>query len=217
MNKAKVLESIKKLRESSKKRNFSQTFDLSINLKELNPKLAEQKVDLFIQLPHQNGKIPKIAALIDQELETKAKIFDKVVFKNEFQSISQNKKELKKFAADYDIFLAQANLMGEIATNFGKVLGQKGKMPNPRAGAIVPPTAELEPIKQRLLKQVRLITKDQPTVKVNVGKESFEDEKIADNILAAYNAVLHALPREKDNVRSVKLKLTMSPSVSIEY
>lgn len=217
MEKNKVLASIKELRKISKKRNFSQTFDLMFNFKQLNPKQADQKVDLFLKLPHSHGKVPKIAALIDRELATKAKIFDKVILKEEFPILAKNKKEFKKIASEYDYFLAQGNLMADIATHLGRVLGQKGKMPNPKAGCIVPPTADLEPVKQGLINQVRLMTKDQPTIKIPVGKEDMDDNNLTENILAAYNAVLHALPREKDNIKSIKLKLTMSKSVGIEY
>ena len=217
MDKNKLLASIKELKASSKKRNFNQTFDLAINLKNIDTKQADQKVDLFIQLPFNNGKVPKVAALVDQDLETKAKIFDRVILKAEFPILGKDKKQLKELASEYDYFIAQGDLMADIATNLGRVLGQKGKMPNPKAGCIVPPTANLEPLKSRLLKQVRLITKDQPSIKVAVGKEDFDDDKLAENILAAYNAVLHALPKEKENIKSIKLKLTMSKSVGIEY
>ena len=217
MEKNKVLASIKELRSSSKKRNFNQTFDLIFNFKQLNPKQADQKIDIFLKLPHHHGKTPKIAALVDKELATKAKIFDRVILKEEFPVLAKNKKELKKLVSEYDYFLAQGNLMADIATHLGRILGQKGKMPNPKAGCIVPPTAELEPVKQGLIKQVRLITKEQPTIKIPVGKEDMDDNALTDNILAAYNAVLHALPREKDNMKSIKLKLTMSKSVGIEY
>ena len=215
MDKNKVLESIKKLRESSKKRNFSQTFDLFINLKGINPK--QDKIDIFMQLPHGSGRTNKIAALIDRELATKSKIFDRVILKEQFPILKKDTKQLKKIVSEYDYFVAQANLMADIATNLGKVLGQKGKMPNPKAGCVVPTTIDLEPIKQKLLNQVRLMTKDQAALKVPVGKENFQDSQVAENILAVYNSLLHSLPKEKENIKSIKLKLTMSKSIGIDY
>ena len=213
MNKKAILDSIKKIKELSKKRNFNQSIDLIINLKQLDPKNSEQKVDLFFQLPKDKQKKPKICALVDKELETKAKIFDKVILKDDFQKYAKDKKLTKKLATEYDYFLAQANLMGEIATAFGKVFGPKGKMPNPKAGCIVPPVIPaLEPIKKKIESTVRFVMKDQLVMKASVGSEDMKEEDIAENIDFAYNTILHALPKEKDNLKSIFLKLTMSPS-----
>jgi large subunit ribosomal protein L1 len=216
MNKKAISESITKLREISKKRNFSQSIDLIVNLKQLNPKNADHKIDLFFQLPKEKQKKPKICALVDKELETKAKIFDKVILKDDFQKYTKDKKATKKLASEYDYFLAQANLMGEIATTFGKVLGPKGKMPNPKANCIVPPVIPtLEPIKKKIESTARFVIKDQLVVKSSVGSENMSEEDITENINFAYNALLHSLPKEKDNIKSIFIKFTMSPSVEI--
>lgn len=215
MNKKAILDSIKKLREISKKRNFNQTFDLVINLKQLNLKNPDENVDLFLELPHQKEKKPKICALIDKELESKAKIFDEVIIKEKFPIYSKDKKKTKKLASKYDYFIAQANLMPDIASAFGKVFGPKGKMPNPKAGCIVSPTADLEPIKKRLSNMVRLVAKNQLIIKTAVGEESMKDEDLTENILTIYNSLLHDLPRKKQNLGSIFIKLTMSPSIKI--
>jgi large subunit ribosomal protein L1 len=215
MDKKIILDSVKKVREISKKRKFDQTFDISINLKQLDIKNPNEKIDLFLQLNNPKLKKPKVCALIDKELSTKAKIFDKVVLKDDFVKYKKDKKELKKLDADYDYFVAQANLMPEVAATFGKVLGQKGKMPNPKAGCVVPPTIDLEPLKERLNNQVRAITKDQLVIKVPIGSESMSDEDIVENILTVYNAILNAAPRKEQNIKSIFLKLTMSPSVQL--
>ena len=216
MNKNSILESLKKLREISKKRNFNQSIDLIVNLKQLDKKNPEHKIDLFLQLPKSKVKKPKICALVDKELATKAKIFDKVILKEDFPKYSKDKKLTKKLATEYDYFVAQANLMGEIATAFGKVFGPKGKMPNPKAGCIVPPVIpNLEPIQQKIFSTVRFVTKDQLLVRSSIGSEDMSDEDLVENIYHAYTTILHALPKEKDNLKSVLIKLTMSPSVQI--
>ncbi len=216
MDKKYILESLKKLREISKKRNFNQSVDLIVNLKQLDKKKPEHKIDLFLQLPKVRPKKPKICALVDKELATKAKIFDKTVLKEEFSKYTKNKKLTKKLATEFDYFIAQANLMGDIATSFGKVFGPKGKMPNPKAGCIVPPVIpNLEPIQQKIFSTVRFVTKDQLMVRASVGSEDMSDEDLVENIFHSYNTILHALPKEKDNLKSVLIKLTMSPSVQI--
>ena len=216
MNKKAILDSVKKLRELSKERKFKQTLDVSMNLQGLDlKKNPDQKIDLFIQLPHPKGKKPKICALVGKELATKAKVFDKVILSDEFTAVTSDKKALKKLAREYDYFVAQANLMADIGAKFGRVLAPIGKMPNPKAGCIVPPTADLEPIAKRLENTIRLITKDQLSIKAIAGSEEMSDEDLTENVLAAYSAVTHELPNEKGNFKSMFIKFTMSKPVEV--
>ncbi|MBU2406914.1 MAG: 50S ribosomal protein L1, partial [Nanoarchaeota archaeon] len=62
MNKKAILDSIKKVREVSPKRKFPQTFDLIVNLQNIDVKNPEQKVDLFVQLHYPRGKKPRVCA-----------------------------------------------------------------------------------------------------------------------------------------------------------
>jgi len=215
MDKKSILDSVKKVREISGKKKFDQTFDVSVNLVGLNVKKADDKVDLFLQLPNGKGKNSKVCAFVGGELETKAKIFDKVILQDEFSVYKKDKKKLKKLARSFDFFVAQANLMAEIASTFGRVLGPLGKMPNPKAGCVVPPIAELEPLKKKLDSTIHLETKNQIVVKAAAGLESMNDEKVADNIFVVYNGLIHDLPQEKHNVKSMFIKLTMGPAVEV--
>ncbi len=214
MDKSKVLEAIKKAREAGSKKKFNQTFDLILNLKEINLKNPEEKLDIFVVLPKGLGRKRKLCALVDNALYTDAKnTFDKVILSSDFPSVSQ--KEAKKLAQDYDYFIAQANIMPDIAKNFGKVLGVRGKMPNPKSGAIVPPKIVLKPVYEKFQKVIRLITKNELTVKCAVGSETMSDDDVAENVLTAYNAAIHVLPQEAANVRKVLLKLTMGAPVEV--
>jgi large subunit ribosomal protein L1 len=215
MEKKVILDSVKKLKEISQKRKFPQTLDLQINIQKIDLKNPENKIDLFLQLPHSKGKVPKICALVGKELATKAKIFDKVITKDEFPAYTKDKKLLKKLARDYDYFIAQANLMAEIGKDFGKALAPIGKMPNPKAGCIVPPVAELEPLKAKLQNTIHVKTKDQPSIKAIAGSETMSDEEITDNIEKIYSAVVHEVPNEKINIKSAIIKFTMSKPVQM--
>ncbi len=215
MNKEDILKAIKKARESSKKRKFNQTFDLVINLQKLNLKKPEENVNVFAVLPQGRGKKLKICAFVDKELRTQAEeVCDKAILKDEFEKY-KNKKELKKLASEYDFFIAQANLMVDIAKFFGKVLGPKGKMPNPKAGCIVPPKIDLKIIYNKLQKTVKLQTKNEQAVKCPVGTEDMKDEQIEQNISAVYNSLIQSLPQEEQNIDNVILKLTMGSPVVI--
>src|SRR3990167_5876463 len=139
MNKNQVLLLIKKVRDHSPKRNFPQMFDLLIKLKNLDLKKPEQKVDVFVSLPHSLGKKIKTCAFVDAQLETKAKeSFNTVILKSDFAKYKGNVKSIRKLASSHSFFVAQAELMGQIATIFGKTLGSRGLMPNPKAGCVVP-------------------------------------------------------------------------------
>ncbi len=216
MDKESILELIKEIREKEKKRNFVQTFDLIINLRNIDIKNPEEKIDMFIQLPHGKGKKNKICALVDIDLLSEAKdTCDKVIQKNEFPRF-KGKRELKKLAKEYDFFIGEATIMPQIAATFGKVFGPLGKMPNPKAGCVVPPKAPLKQICERLRNTVRLITKNEATIKVPVGNEAMKDEEIAENIITVYNSIVGKLPQEKANIKNMLLKLTMGKPYQIK-
>ena len=208
MDKKIILTAIQELRKNTPKRKFSQSFDLIMNLKDLNLKKETDKVNTFFQFPHSNGKKITVCALVDQALvNTAKKNCDNVVLADTFSTL--DKKQIKKLAINYDYFVAQANIMPAIAKAFGKTLGPKGKMPNPKAGCVVQPTEDLAPVVQKLQKTVKLETKNELAVKIRVGTEAMKDEEIADNIFAAYEKILHTVPQEKQNIKSVMIKLTM--------
>lgn len=217
MEKQAILKVIKELKENSKKRKFSQTYDLIIVLKGLNLKKPEDQVEFFQALKHDNGKKPKICALVGAELASKAKdVCDVVVKDDDFPKYQKDKKAAKKLANECDWFIAQANLMPQVAAAFGRVLGPKGKMPNPKAGCVVPPNANLAPLCERLRKTVKVAAKTVPMIQCAVGKEDMKDEDITDNIWTIYDGLVHHLAAGIDNIRSIMLKLTMGKPVKME-
>ncbi len=214
MDKKQILNTIQEVKKNSKKRNFNQTFDLVVNLKGLNLKNPEHNLNNFLQLPYSKGKESKVGAIVGDELINKAKeACDEVIHEKDLTALSKDKKKLKKLSKDIDYFIGQANIMPKIATSLGRVLGPIGKMPNPKAGCIVPPVIpDLKPIINKLKNTVRVQTKNELGVKVMVGKQDMKDDEIAENVLAVYNNLIHSLPQEKHNIKNIFLKLTMSKS-----
>lgn len=211
-----VISALEKLRKEAKKRNFVQSVDFSIVLKDVDLKNPENKIDEFLVLPNGIGKDVKVCALVDKELSTQAKeVCDKVILKDEFSKYAGKKKEIKKLANDYDYFIAQATVMTDVAATFGKVFGPKGKMPNPKAGCVVPPKADLKPLVERLKKTVRIQAKKQPVISTIVGKENMDNEKLAENIKTVYDFVVKKLPRGEQQIKKKYVKLTMSKPVVI--
>ena len=211
MQKEQIIKVIKELKENSPKRNFKQTIDIIINLKQIDIKKQDQKIDTFLTLNQTKGKPIKTCIFLDKQLEPKAKDkFTKIIIKEEFSKWT-DKKELKKLAKSYDFFIAQANLMVQIAGTFGKYLGPLGKMPNPKAGCVVTMDSDLDFLADKLQKTIRLITKNEPILKASVGDQEMPDEQIADNILNIYNHITNNLPQHELNIKSVLIKFSMSP------
>ncbi len=211
MDKQRVKSALDELKQFPK-RKFAQSYDLVINLKNLVTK--QEPIDLFITVPHSKGKKIKVAAFVDQQLAGQAEQFCDLVIR-EVDFPKYNSKSMKSLAQNYDYFIAQASLMPKIASAFGKVLGTKGKMPNPKLGCVVPPTANLEPLVKKLNTTIRVQSRKGMTLQCLVGKENQAETEIIDNVLAIYQAVLKAVPNEAQNIKNISLKLSMSQPVRV--
>lgn len=195
-------------------RKFNQSFDLLIGLKELNLKKPEEQVEFFMQLPHAHGKKNKVCALVAPEMVDDAKkVCDTVISLSDFDKY--NKQKMKKVAGEHAFFIGQANIMPKIAASWGRVLGPRGKMPNPKSGCIVPPKGDLEGLYKRLQKTIKIEAKKQPNIQVLVGKQNMDAAKVAENVRFVFDQVVHHLPRENNNIKHVALKLTMSKPVRL--
>jgi len=211
-----LTKTVKFVKDNSKKRQFKQTFDLILNLKEIDLKKTENQVDVFANLHYSKGKKVKVCGLVGAELiEQAKKVFDNAILNDDFEKFAKDKKSQKKLADEYDFFVAQGNIMTKVASTFGRVFGPRGRMPNPKIGCVVPPNANLDPLNEKLHKLVRLKTGKTPILQVSVGNQEMDDKEIADNINAIYTTLIHNLPTEKNNIKSIVLKLTMSKPFKI--
>jgi len=194
----------------AKKRNFNQTIDLIINLKKYDFK--KNPLNLFINLPHKI-KDKKICAFFETENENV-----KTITQKEFKKYS-DKAELKKLVKNFDFFIAQASLMPKVATVFGRFLGPVGKMPSPQLGVLIDANEKtINELKEKINSSIKIRTKE-ASIKLAIGKENMKDEEIIENILAVYDVILKSLPREKDNIKDVEIKFTMTKpqKISIKW
>ncbi|MFA6073042.1 MAG: hypothetical protein WC758_02945 [Candidatus Woesearchaeota archaeon] len=216
MDRKSVENALKELRKEEHKKKFSQSLDLIINLKDINLKNTDETVDFFATMNHGLGRKMKVAIFAGPELEEKAKqVCDLVIPLKDFDKYT-DKKLAKKLAAKYDFFLAQAEIMPKVAQIFGRVLGPRNKMPNPKLGSVVPAKGQVDALYERLQRTVRVSAKKAPVIQVKIGSEAMKDDELIDNILLVYDQVVHHTPKEKANIRSAFVKLTMSKPIKIE-
>ena len=207
MNEQNFLKAVEKIKSSDKKVNFDQTVDLIINLKEFD--VRREAFNIFIPVPNK-VKDKKIAGFFEKD----SNVIDTI--KKEQFSKYKEKKDIKKLIKKYDFFVANAKLMPAVATSFGRVLGPVGKMPSPQLGILLNEEDKMvEALVNKINSTVRVRVKE-PSIKIAIAKQSMDSDKIAENALAVYQKILNTLPRKRDNIRNVKIKLTMDKPEKIE-
>jgi|SRR3989344_5488102 len=213
MNKEQIQKALQEIKKQPQKK-FVQSYDLIINLKDHD--IKQNPLDFFANIPFPKGKKIKVAAFVDQLLtEQSSKYCDKTIRDTEFDRYKEDKKSIKKLAQEHDYFIAQATIMPKVAAAFGKALGARGKMPNPKLGCVVPPNANLEPLVKKLGTTVRLSAKKGTNLQCQVGKQDQSEEQLIENILAVYQTAVKHLPNEAQNIKSILLKTTMGKPVKV--
>lgn len=207
-----ILKGIEEMRGKTEKKKFRQSVDLLLTLKDLDVKKPENRLNEELVLPSGIGKDVKIALIATGELALQGKkLVDRVITREDLDSIGKNKKSAKILANEFDFFIAQSDLMATVGKTIGSVLGPRGKMPKP-----VPPTADLKSLIERLKKTVRIKTKDAPVVQLPVGTEDMDDKSLAGNIEAVLGFLEGKLVGGIKNIGSVYIKATMGPTVKVE-
>ena len=199
---------VQKALESAKKRNFVETVELAINLKDVDLSVPKNRITEDIILPNGRGKAVRICVIGGGELALKAKdVADLVITPEELQTIADDKKQAKKIANSTNYFIAEAPLMAVVGKRLGTVLGPRGKMPKP-----IPPGADPTGMIESLRKTVSVRTKDRITFHAPVGTVDMPVEQIADNIDALLKRIELKLEKGRMNIDSSYVKTTMGPS-----
>ena len=200
-----ILESVKKARESEK-RNFNQTFDLIINLKEIDLKKAGNKIDEHFILPKGTGKEASITLFSDSAKKIEG---CKIIKGTEIESLGKKKKNLKKVIKETDFFLSEPKLMPVVGKHLGKFLAPRGMMPKPVAG-------DINKIIEDTKKGVKIKLDKQLIIHTVVGSEKMDDKDIEENVKALLTYLEKKLPMKRNNIKSVYLKTTMGHPAKIE-
>lgn len=206
-----IQEKLNEAKEKSKPRKFAQTWDLIFNLKDMDLKKPENRLNLELFLPEGLGKDLKTVVVADSLYAEAKKHADLTITKDEIPKLGKDKKKLKQLAREYDWWFGEAPLMPTIGKVFGAILGTRGKMPKP-----VPPKIKLEGILMRAKKSVKIRLVTSPVIHIALGNESMPDEKVVKNIEAALSFMEDHLPKGKNNIRNVIVKLTMGKPIKLD-
>src|SRR6476469_8411844 len=188
---------IKNARGGFKKRNFTQSAELSLILKDIDVKKGFS-INEVVSLPNKTTKSSSICVFASGDMGMRAK-------KAELDRLATNKKDARKVVKAYDFFLADTSLMSSVGRSLGQFMGPKGKMPSPIAYG-----APIENIAERFRGSVRARTKNQLNIAAKIGDEKMEDEHLVKNALAIIAAVEKKLPQGDKNIRDMSIKFTMS-------
>ena len=188
---------------------FDETVDIAMNLG-VDPRHADQMVRGVVNLPNGTGKSVRVAVFAkdDKAEEAKAAGADIVGAEELAESIQNGQ-------MDFDRVIATPDMMAVVG-RLGKVLGPRGLMPNPKLGTVTADVAQA--IKDAKGGQVEFRVEKEGIIHAGVGKASFSEDALAENIRAFTGAVIKAKPTGAKGtfVKSVAISSTMGPGVKIE-
>jgi len=193
-------------------RNFDETVDLAFRLG-VDPKYPDQQVRSTVVLPHGLGKPIKVLVIASGEKikEAEEAGADLVGGEELIDDILKERIDVEQF----DVVIATPDMMPKVA-RLGRILGPRGLMPNPKTGTVT--TDVKRAIEEAKKGRVEFRTDKAGNVHMPVGKISFEEGKLIDNIKTAIKAVLEARPSgaKGQYVRNIALSLTMGPAVKLD-
>lgn len=208
-----ILDAVKQAKEKSENRKFNQSIELVLNLKDIDMKGADGKLQELMELPYSLSEKPnKICVIGSGELALKARKAnaDLVIERAELDDLAGKKRNLRKLANDYDLFIAEAPLMPSVGKILGSVLGPRGKMPVP-----VPPSADIAGLIAKHRKTIVLRMRAQPIVQCRIGMQSMKEEEIAENVQAVLRVLEGKLKKGIKNVKNAYIKTAMGTPVKI--
>lgn len=197
--------------EDAPPRNFRETVDLAINLRDLDLNEPSNRVDESIVLPAGTGQDTSIVVFAEGETAVRAdEVADGVLSGDDLADLGDDQSAAKDLADDTDFFIAEESMMQDIARHLGIVLGPRGKMPEP-----LDPDADVVEVVNRMKNTVQLRSGDRKTFHTRVGAEDMGAEDIATNIDVIIRRLHANLEKGPLNVDSVYVKTTMGPAVEV--
>ncbi len=206
-----IQEMVEEASEKSTERNFTQTFDLSVSIKDLDLSNPDNRINEDVKLPNGTGKEQKVAIFAEGELAEKAREAgaDSVFSKDELEELGDDKSRAKNIADDHGYFLAQSDLMPIVGKELGPVLGPRGKMPD-----AIPPTEDPEDKIEGSRSRVQVSMRENPVINLPVGTEEMDNDDITENVNDVLDFIVSELPKGPRQIKRITVKTTMGEPVS---
>ncbi len=207
--KAYVVDDAVQLIKQSAKAKFDETVDLVVRLG-VDPRHADQQVRGAVVLPHGIGKTVRVLAFVKGEKEKEA-----LAAGADFAGADDLVARVQEGWTDFDVVIATPDLMGSVG-KLGRVLGPRGLMPNPKLGTVTMDVSRA--VREAKAGKIEYRVDKAGNVHVPVGKASFSQEALTDNV----NSILHELVRAKPAaskgryMMSAFISSTMGPSVKLD-
>ena len=189
--------------------NFDASVEVSMNLN-VDTRHADQQIRGAMVLPHGTGRSQKVLVVTQGAKEQEAKDAGA-----DFVGGKEILEEIKGGWMDFDVIVATPDMMGELG-KLGRILGPKGLMPNPKTGTVTMDVAKaVEEIKKGKIEY--RVDKD-GNLNTLVGKLSFSEEALRENIEALYDTIVKSRPAAVKGyfIRNFVISSTMGPGIKVE-
>lgn len=188
---------------------FDETVDLAFNLG-VDPRHADQMIRGAIALPAGTGKSVRVCVITSGE-----KIAAAEAAGADFVGGDDLVAKIAGGWLEFDRVIASPDMMGKLG-RIGRVLGPRGLMPNPKLGTVTPDVAKA--VTEQKAGKVEYRTEKNGIIHVPIGKKSFEDGKLRENLNAIVNAIVKAKPASAKGtyLKTLTLSTTMGPGVKID-
>jgi large subunit ribosomal protein L1 len=197
----KLDEALRHLREPHN-RKFSQSVDVIINLKNIDLKKPENKFSKEVALPHGRGKDIAVGIFSDS--------VGGAITRRELEEFEKDKKKIKSIKK-YEFMIAEAPLMPLVGKILGRYLAPRGRMPK-----LIPPGRSHENMISELKKSVRIRVRDSPVIHVLAGSEQMTNEELKENIQKILEETEKSLPKGKNQIREIYVKMTMGKPMKVD-
>jgi large subunit ribosomal protein L1 len=205
-----IEEAVSRALSEAPPRNFGETVDLAVNLRDLDLDDPSNRVDESIVLPSGTGQETQIVVFAEGETALQAEeVADQVLDGDDLEDLGDDD-DAKDLAGETDFFIAEAGMMQDIGRYLGTVLGPRGKMPTP----LQPDDDVVETI-NRMKNTVQLRSRDRRTFHTRVGAADMTADEIADNIDVINRRLEANLEKGPLNIDTMYVKTTMGPSVEV--
>ena len=205
-----IQEAVSLALEEAPQRNFRETVDLAINLRDLDLNDPSNRVDESVVLPAGTGQETQIVVFAEGETAVRARdVADEVLDSDDLEDLGDDDRA-KDLADETDFFVAEANLMQDIGRYLGTVLGPRGKMPTP-----LQLDDDVVDTVNRMKNTVQLRSRDRRTFHTRVGAEDMSAEDISDNIDVIVRRLEADLEKGPLNIDGIYVKTTMGPAKEV--